>query len=189
MKQYSLASYFTNFTWKKALIFLPAPFLAQIETVIYPLIGLILVILADLCTALISHFYNKRKDYQRKLTFNDYRYGIISGGLRQTIKKSYQYGMAIIVVFVIEVFGFGGQISFTVPLVNIDANLTQFVAWAFAMIEVKSIDENLKGVSGKSFIQSIADVFTYFRNIFSQITGPKKDSEEEIEEGFEEEEN
>lgn len=186
MKQYSLVSYFSNFTWKKALVFLPAPFLAQIETVVYPLIGLILVILADLCTALISHFYNLKKDKKKKLTFNDYRYGIISGGLRQTIKKSYQYGMAIIVVFVIEVFGFGGQVNFTIPLVNIDANLTQFIAWAFAMIEVKSIDENLKGVSGKSFIQSIADIFTYFRSIVTQIKGPKQ---EESFEGESTEEN
>ena len=187
MKQYSLLNYFTNFTWKKALIFLPAPFLAQIETVKYPLIGLILVIIADLITALVSYFYNFKKEKGRKLKFNDYRYGIVSGGLRQTIKKAYQYGMAIIVIFTIEVFGFGGQINFTVPLVNINANLTQFIAWAFTMIELKSIDENLKGVSGKSFIKAIADIFTYFREIYNQIKGPQEEEEPIVDEEYSEE--
>lgn len=180
-KQYNFFSFFSKLSWKKALIFLPTPFLAQIETVIYPLIGLVIVIIADLFTALVSHFYNM--SLTKKLKFNDYRYGIISGGLRQTIKKSYQYGMAIIVVFVIEVFGFGGNLNFEVPLVNLHASLTQFVTWAFAMIEIKSIDENLKGVSGKSFIQSIADIFKYFRDILSVVKGPEQEVEP-----FEEEE-
>ena len=174
MKHYKFLGFFSNFSWKKVLIFLPAPLLAQIETVIYPLIGLILIISADLFTALISHFYNKRKEQETRLKFNDYRYGIISGGLRQTIKKGYQYGMAIIVIFVIEVFGFGGEVNFTVPLVNLEANLTQFLLWCFILIEAKSIDENLKGVSGKSAIESIASIFTYFRGIVSQVQGPKE---------------
>jgi len=170
-KQYSFLQFFSNFSWKKAIVFLPTPFLAQIETVKYSLVGLLIVIFADLFTALVSHFYKMRKEQKRKLTFNDYRHGIVSGGLRQTIKKSYQYGMAIIVIFVIEVFGFGGRINFTVPLINVNANLTQFFAWAFAMIEMKSIDENLKDVSGKSFIESIVNIFKYLRETISQITG------------------
>lgn len=169
MKQYNFFNFFSNFTWKKALIFLPTPLLAQIDTVIYPLIGLILVIGADLFTALVSHFYNMRKDKKEKLTLKDFRYGIISGGLRQTIKKSYQYGMAVIVLFIVEIFGFGGALHFTVPLVHIDATLTQFVCWAFVMIEVKSIDENLKGVSGKSGITSVVNTFKYFRDIIKDM--------------------
>jgi hypothetical protein len=173
MKRYKFLGIFSNFSWKKMLIFLPAPLLAQIEHVIYPLIGLLLVIGLDLFTALISHFYNKRKEQKTRLSLNDYRYGILSGGLRQTIKKSYQYGMAAIVMFIIEIFGFGGAVQFTVPLVNLEATLTQFLLWCFIMIEFKSIDENLKGVSGKSAIESIANIFTYFRGIFTSIRGPQ----------------
>ena len=175
MKQYNFLEFFSNFTWKKALIFLPTPLLAQIETVMYPLVGLILVILADLFTALISHFYNMRKDKKERLKFRDYRYGIVSGGLRQTIKKAYQYGMAAIVVFIIEIFGFGRECYFEVPLINIEATLTQFVLWSFILIEVKSIDENLKGVSGRSIIESVANIFTYFRDILFRIKGSQSE--------------
>ena len=118
-----------------------------------------------------------RKNYQRRLKFKDYRYGVVSGGLRQTIKKAYQYGMAAIVVFIVEIFGFGGTIEFEVPLVNLQATLTQFILCSFILIEVKSIDENLREVSGKSFIESIVNVFTYFRGIISRIS--QKGNEEE----------
>jgi len=181
MKQYNFFKFFSNFTWKKFFFLLPAPLLAQIETVIYPLIGLTLVIVADLSTALISHYYNMRKEKKKSLSLNDYRHGIISGGLRQTIKKAYQYGMALIVTFIIEIFGFGGEVSFEVPLVNIHATLTQFAIWCFILIEVKSIDENLKGVSGKSGFNSVAKVFTYFRKIKAQIKGTEDTLHEEEE--------
>jgi len=171
--QYNFLSIFSKFSWKSVLILLPASFLSQLETVVYPLIALLLVIIADLFTALISYFYNLRIIEKRKLNLKDYRYGIVSGGLRQTIKKGYQYGMAGIVVFIIEIFGFGGSLEFEVPLVHIQATLTQFVLWAFILIEFKSIDENLKEVSGKSLIESVANIFTYFRDIVSRITGPK----------------
>ena len=175
MKQYSFFKFFSNFSCKKFLLLLPTPFLAQIETVIYPLIGLSIVVFADLFTALISYFTEMRKNKKETLSFNDYRYGLVSGGLRQTIKKAYQYGMALIVTFVVEIFGFGGEISFEVPLVNLHATLTQFVIWCFIMIEVKSIDENLKEVSGKSLIKSIAETFKYFRGIQNDVLGPNKD--------------
>ena len=173
--EYNFLSIFSNFSWKSGLILLPASFLSQIETVIYPLIGLLLVVMADLFTALVSYFYNMRIIEKRKLKLNDYRYGIVSGGLRQTIKKLYQYGMAGIVIFVVEIYGFGGSLEFEVPLVNIQATLTQFTLWAFIMIEIKSIDENLKEVSGKSVIDSITNIFTYFRDVVSRIKGPKED--------------
>jgi hypothetical protein len=170
--QYNFLGIFSNHSWKSILILIPAPFLSQIETVIYPLIGLLFVIMTDLFTALISFFYTMKKNNKRKLKFNDYRYGIVSGGLRQTIKKGYQYGMAAIVVFIVEIFGFRGPVEFQIPLVHINATLTQFILWAFILIEVKSIDENLKNVSGKSGIDSIANTFIYFRNIFNSIAGP-----------------
>jgi hypothetical protein len=173
IKQYSIFRNFVPFTWKKHWFFLPTPLLAGIETVIYPLIGLLFIILADLFTALIAHFYTESK--KRKLKFADFRHGIVSGGLRQTIKKSYQYGMAGIVVFIIEIWGFGGQVEFTVPLVQLDATLTKFILWAFFMIELKSIDENLSKVSGKSAIESIINIFTYFRKVFSRIKGDIKE--------------
>ena len=181
--QYNFLSVFSKFGWKEALIFLPAPFLAQIETVIYPLIALILIIMADLFTALVAYFYTLKKEKKRTLKFNDYRHGLLSRGLRQTIKKGYQYGMATIVVFIIEIFGFGGELEFTVPLVNIDATLTQFVLWAFVLIEAKSIDENLKIVSGKSVIESIAGIFEFLRGVVTRTTGKKEFTEDTTDEG------
>ncbi len=178
--QYNFLSVFSKFSWKKALIFLPAPFLAQIETVIYPLIALLLIVIADLFTALIAYFHTLQKEKKRTLKFNDYRHGLLSRGLRQTIKKGYQYGMAFIVVFIIEIFIFGGKVEFTVPLIEIDATLTQFVLWAFVLIEVKSIDENLKTVSGKSVIESIAGIFEFLRETFTRIAGEKTVPEEDI---------
>jgi hypothetical protein len=170
-RPFYLLNLVSNFNWKNLWILLPAPLLAQIETVIYPLIALFFVISIDLLTALVSYFCQLRQERTTSLKFSDYRYGIISGGIRQTIAKSYQYIMAAIVVFVVEIYGFGGEIEFTVPLINLDATLTKFLLWAFVMIEVKSIDENLKDVSGKSAIGSIADIFTYFREITSKVTG------------------
>jgi hypothetical protein len=173
MRTYYFLGFFTNFSWKKALIFLPAPLLAQIDALIYPLFALLVVITVDLHSALIFHFHRLRKERNRKLTFNDYRYGIVSGGIRQTIIKAYQYGMAIIVVFIVEIYGFGGEIQFTVPLINLEATVTKLILWSFVMIEIKSIDENLKGVSGKSMIESVANIFTYFRSIITRIVGYK----------------
>jgi hypothetical protein len=171
--QYNFISVLSKFSWQKSLVFLPAPFLAQIETVIYPLIALLLIIFADLFTALVAYFYTLKQEKKRQLKFNDYRHGLLSRGLRQTIKKGYQYGMAFIVVFIIEVFGFGGKVEFTIPLVEIDATLTQFVLWAFVLIEAKSIDENLKIVSGKSVIESITGIFEFLRESITRITGKK----------------
>ena len=139
MKRYNFFDFFINFNWKKALIFLPVPLLAHIESVIYPLITLFIVINLDLLTGLVSYFYKLRKEIGRTLTFNDYRYGVVSGGIRQTIIKAYQYGMAFIVLFILEMMAFKGSFSFEVPLINIQANLTQFLVWSLVMIEVKSI--------------------------------------------------
>jgi hypothetical protein len=176
MKQYNFFNFFTNFNWKKALIFLPVPLLAHLESVIYPLITLFIVINLDLLTGLVSYFYKLRKEISRPLILNDYRYGVVSGGIRQTIIKSYQYGMAFIVLFIIEMMAFKGSYSFEVPLIGIQANLSQFLLWALVMIEVKSIDENLKGVSGKSLFESIGQTFQFFRDFVNKITGKTQDT-------------
>jgi len=173
MKQYNFFDFFINFNWKKALIFLPVPLLAHIETVIYPLICLFFVINIDLFTGLVAYFSQLKHTLKRRLIFSDYRYGIISGGLRQTIIKGYQYGMAFIVLFVIEMLAFKGSYNFTVPLIEIEANISQFVLWSFVMIEVKSIDENLKGVGGISLFTIVGNTFQYFRDFLAKISGKK----------------
>ena len=175
MPNYPILTYFKKFSWKKLILLLPAPFLAQIETVKYPIIALLLLIIIDLHTAIVAHFVIKRREWGRKLKFNDFRYGIMSSGLRQTMKKSYQYALALITVFIIEVFGFGGNITFTLPLVNIDATIPQFAAWMFSLIEIKSIDENLKDVSGKSFLSSIFNIFKEVKKLKDDFNSMKSD--------------
>jgi hypothetical protein len=181
MKSFS-SILFADFSWKKLLYFLPVPILAQIESVIYPLVGLLVVISLDLLTALITYFDKLWKEKGSRLSVNEYRDGIASYKLRRTIVKGYQYGIGILVTFFIESVILKGPIEFKIPLVNILSNLTQFVIWACVAIEVKSIDENVKGVSGKSLIESMANIFTYFRNIISKITGPKNNYNWEEEE-------
>jgi hypothetical protein len=168
---------FANFSWKKLLYFLPVPILAQIESVIYPLIGLLVVISLDLLTALVTHFNKKSIEKGSSLSLNDYRNGIASYKLRRTIVKGYQYGIGILVTFFIESVILEGPIEFIIPIFNKLSNLTQFIIWACVAIEVKSIDENVKGISGKSMIESVANIFTYFRDIIGRITGPKDNYE------------
>lgn len=159
-----------NSLLKKIILFLPAPFLTMLDTMKYSIFALLILIGLDLITALVSYFYQLWLERDKKpLTFKDFRYKIASGGLRETLKKYYIYSVVCIVTYILEMFVVGEPVIIEVPIIHRNTTLTEFVIWVCALIEVKSIDENLEGATGKSFLKSMVDIIQYFKNLVKQV--------------------
>lgn len=82
----------------------------------------------------------------------------------------------ITAVFILEVFAFQSQINIKVPLIELNAGLTEFVIWSLTFIELKSIDENFKDAKGKTLVSKVTGIFKYIRTIIAGVKGKAEDS-------------
>ena len=153
----------------KLLLFAPTPFLTMIDTMKYSIVALLLLIVLDLGTALTRYFFDRWKKKGTPLAFFDFRYGIQSDGLRKTLIKYVVYSTICIITFILEMFVLGRPLQIEVPIMNRNATLTELAIWVCAMIEIKSIDENIEGLTGKGFIETIVDILKHFKKVYIEI--------------------
>jgi hypothetical protein len=135
------------FTPKKiATILLTSPLLLILFNVQFALIGLAILIFLDLLTGI------KKSLYEKEVSFNPLKKlfwkSIKSYLLRQTWKKTYEYGIGIVVFATIEgYFLFSGEPS---DILGRVFSLTELVIYTAAVIEAFSIWENLTAVGKPS---------------------------------------
>jgi hypothetical protein len=95
------------------------------------------LVVADMVTALIANNKAKKPIESRKLF--------------RTIMKFVVYGIAVITGYIFELYFF--------PDLPVAKLMTAFIA----SIEIKSMDENYKAITGRSFFKFIIEALTKFR--------------------------
>ena len=144
-----ILAFFTSLTvGKKFLLFL-TPFISILLGMKALLFGLAILITIDLVTGIIKSF--KKKKIKFSLFKKETYLTIKSGLLRLTLKKSYEYGLLLIVVAIIESFILGVT---PIMLVGKAFTLTELAVIIPSGIEVWSIFENIESQVGRNIFKS-----------------------------------
>lgn len=145
----SFIAFFSEMTFDKSALLLITPILTAIMSIKAALFGLVILIFIDFITGI------RKTHYQRNISFNPLKNifwkSIKSYLLRQTWRKSYEYGLGIIVIIVFETMIFNEQLSIT--LLNKSFTFSELLIIIPAVIEVWSIFENFEAVSGKNLLK------------------------------------
>jgi len=115
------------------------------------LLGLCILILFDLLTGIRANLH------RRRISCNPLKAGfwksIKSYLLRRTWKKTYEYGIGILVIATFETFIFGSPMS--IILMEKSFTLAEIATLVPALVEVWSIFENLEKVSKRNFLKKL----------------------------------
>lgn len=129
------------------------------------LLGLLILILIDLITGIRANLHDwgiSANPFKKKFWKS-----IKSYLLRKTWKKTYEYGIGIIVVAVFETFIFGAPAS--IILMSKTFTLAEIATIVPALVEVWSIFENFEAVSNNNILKRL--VFLLPPKMRSVITG------------------
>lgn len=137
---------------KIATIVLTSPILIILLTIKSALVGLSILIFIDLITGV------KKSVYQAGVSFNLLKVSswkkVKSYGLRETWKKTYEYGIGILVFATIEAYFIVGQTP--IELLKSSISVTELVCITASIIELFSIWENLTETGEPSkFVKAI----------------------------------
>lgn len=146
----SLTLFFSNLTIGKKMLLLITPLISLLAPMKLIILGLFILIIIDLITGI------RKSLHQKEISFNPFkvafRKAIKSYLFRQTWKKSYEYGMGIIVLFVFEMFILGLT---PVTIMDKSFTITELGILIPSAIEVWSIFENLEAVSGRNILKRL----------------------------------
>jgi len=135
---------------KKIFLLVLTPILTALLDVKLMLFGLAVIIFIDLLTGL-------NKSLQRlRIGFKPWKakfWGTLrSRGMRETWRKTYEYGIGICVFVVLDVFVLKGS-SF--QLLGMVFTLTELAITIACIVETYSIFENIEAVTGRNFFKKI----------------------------------
>ena len=146
----ALATFFNKLTLGKKLLLLIAPIITVIISMEQALMGLAFLILVDLITGI------RRTHHEWKVTFQPmkkrYWLSIRSYLLRQTWRKTYEYGIGIIVIIVFEQLIFGQQ---AISIMDRKFSIAELAVVFPAIVEIWSIFENLEAVSNVNLLKRL----------------------------------
>ncbi len=146
----SLIIFFEKLTFGKKVALLTAPVLTLLISMKLLIIGLWLLVFFDLLTGIRKNLHISG------ISFNPFKKAfwkaIKSYLLRRTWKKTYEYGMGIIVIAVLESLILGGT---PITILAKTFSLTELSIVIPALVEVWSIGENLEAISGRNFLKSL----------------------------------
>ena len=146
----ALTTFFNDLTLGKKLLLIITPIITVIISMKAALIGLALLIIIDLLTGI------RRTHHEWKVSFKPlkkiYWLSIRSYLLRQTWRKTYEYGIGIIVIIVFENLVFGQQ---QISIMEKTFSIAELAVVFPAMIEVWSIFENLEAVSKVNLLKRL----------------------------------
>lgn len=146
----SLAAFFSELTTSKKLLLLLAPTLSILASMKIILLGLWLLIFIDLLTGI------RKSLHQKGLKFNPFKTyfwkSIKSYLLRKTWVKTYEYGIGIITIVILESLILGQT---DIELAGKIFTISQLSAALPACVEVWSIFENFEAVSGNNILKKV----------------------------------
>lgn len=135
---------------KKALLLTLTPLLTVLLNTIPMLIGLGILIIIDLITGI------RKSLHQKELSFNIFKAHfwrtLHSKGMRDTWRKTYEYGVGIIVFSVFESMIF--KIS-PIMLGSSELTITELAIVTATLVEIYSIFENMEAVSGQNILKRL----------------------------------
>jgi len=135
---------------KKALLLTLTPVLTVLLNTTPMLIGLAILILIDLITGI------RKSLHEKNLSFNLFKAHfwrtLHSKGMRDTWRKTYEYGIGVIVFAVFE------SMIFKINPISIGSTaftLTELAVVTATLVEIYSIFENMEAVSGNNILKKI----------------------------------
>jgi len=168
----SLTAFFSNLTLGKKLLLLITPIISVIISMKTAIFGLWLLIFFDLLTGI------RKTLHKDGISFNPFKsvfwMAIKSYLLRQTWRKTYEYGLGIIIIIIFESLILGAT---PISLVGKTFTIAELSVLVPAAVEVWSIFENFEAVSGKNILKTIKDLLPpALGRLFN--SGKSKDNEE-----------
>ncbi|MDC7251047.1 MAG: hypothetical protein PQJ49_14150 [Sphaerochaetaceae bacterium] len=144
----SFVSFFSNLSFGKKVLLLATPILSVLISMKAAIFGLWILIFIDLLTGIRKNFHSKGIKFNifKKIFWKS----IKSYLLRQTWKKTYEYGIGILVIVIFE------TLIFNVPPFTILGGTVRISELAIILpgaVEVWSIYENLEAVSGTNMLK------------------------------------
>lgn len=170
----SIFLFFNTLTKGKKLALLLSPIVTLLLSMKTILLGLSLLIILDLITGIIRSLNDKgiKPSIFKKLFWKS----IKSYLLRKTWKKSYEYGLGIIVIVVFETLIFG---TTSISIMDKSFTVSELAVIIPAIIEVWSIFENIEAVSKNNVLKKLTFFFsTSLRNLFKAAKSIKEDNKE-----------
>lgn len=146
----SITTFFSNLTLGKKLLLLITPILSVIISMKTAIFGLWLLIFFDLLTGI------RKSLFLKGISFNPFKksfWGAIKSYLlRKTWRKTYEYGLGIIIIIIFESLILGAT---PISLVGKTFTIAELSVLVPAAVEVWSIFENFEAVSGKNILRKI----------------------------------
>tara|TARA_R110000772_G_scaffold62137_1_gene139625 strand:+ start:35751 stop:36344 length:594 start_codon:yes stop_codon:yes gene_type:complete len=151
----SISLFFGKLTLeKKALIITLTPILTVLLNLKPMLLGLAMLILLDLLTGI------RKSLHLKKLKFNPFKkyfwQTMHSKGMRDTWRKTYEYGIGIITFIIFETMIL--KIS-PIALGNAVFTLSELAVVAATLVEIYSVFENMEAVSGRNMLKKVQFLF------------------------------
>lgn len=148
----SLITFFQSMTLlSKGVVMSLSTILAALISMKIALLGLCILIFIDLLTGI------RKTHHEWEIGFSPHKKlfwkSIKSYLLRQTWKKTYEYGIGIIVISVFEHLIFGTPIS--IMLMDKSFTLAELSAIIPSIVEIWSIFENFEAVSGNNWLKRL----------------------------------
>ena len=166
----SVLLFFANLSKLKKLALLVSPILTLLLSMKTALIGLSILILLDLLTGI------RKNLHQKGISFNPFKKqfwkSIKSYLLRQTWRKTYEYGIGIVVVIIFESLVFGVT---SVEVMDKSFTISELAVVIPAIIETWSIFENLEEVSKNNVLKRLITLLP--QGVQNLFTGEKKEDD------------
>lgn len=156
----SISLFFGKLTLeKKALILILTPILTVLLNLGPMLIGLAMLILLDLLTGI------RKSLHQKNLKFNPLKKyfwkTLHSKGMRETWRKTYEYGIGILVFIIFE------TMILKIPPISLGNalfTLSELAIVAATLVEIYSVFENMEAVSGRNMLKKVQFLFPNWLN-------------------------
>lgn len=148
---------------KKILLVSVTPILTVLLNIKNIALGLALIILIDFLTGVRKSLHIK------KIKFNplkkEFWRCVKSDGMRKTWRKTYEYGIGIVVFALLESMILKLE-PFTV--LNMQFTLTELAVSVAAVVETYSVFENMEEVSGNNLLKTIIKVLKSPKTLFDK---------------------
>ena len=157
----------------KKILLLLTPILTVLVSMKAALLGLAILIFIDLLTGI------RRTHHEWKVSFQPFKkiywLSIRSYLLRQTWRKTYEYGIGIIVITIFETLIFGQQ---QITIMDKGFSISELSVVFPAIVEIWSIYENLEAVSKINLLKRLRNFLPPF--IQNLVSKKKQEENEQI---------
>lgn len=161
--------FFKKISNTKIYLLASSPLLTIIMETKLMLLALFAIIFIDMITGIRKYFYQKKVSLNvlKKMFWKNLK----SAGLRNTWRKTYEYGMGIIVFMILEAYIL--EIG-NIQLLGKERNIASLAIAVAFVIEVHSVFENMEAVSGNNLLKSVTNLLpSNIKNIFKKIKESK----------------